>query len=241
MDALSDVTVIPTSRAPLHLRARSRSIRCDRSTSLRTSASRCPPYSEHAAVQQFLDRARAARPDFELRAEDAPHLARIVSAVGGLPLAVELVAARVRSLSLAQIAQRLGDQLGLLRGGPRDLPERQRALRDTLQWSYDLLDAAPRALLEVLAAFPGGATLEALEGVRGRLLPCADVLDALDPLVDHGLLMPSVDNTNRYRTLQVVREFAAEMLERSGRTDEVWRRHATWLPRPRRPRRRRCC
>jgi tetratricopeptide (TPR) repeat protein len=127
------------------------------------------------------------------------------------------------------MAQRLGDQLGLLRGGPRDLPERQRALRDTLEWSYDLLDAAPRALLEVLAAFPGGATLEALEATTAGLLPSADVLDALDPLVEHGLLMRSVDDTDRYRTLQVVREFAAEMLQRDGRADEVWRRHAEWL------------
>src|SRR3954462_15297578 len=102
------------------------------------------------------------------------------------------------------MAQRLGDQLGLLRGGPRDLPERQRTLRDTLQWSYDLLDAAPRALLEVLVAFPGGASLEALEYTAADLLPCADVLDALDPLIEHGLLMPSVDSSNRYRTLQVV-------------------------------------
>jgi predicted ATPase/class 3 adenylate cyclase len=228
VDVLSDVTVLATSRAPLHLREEQEyPVR-----PLDVPADPCEPLPallQHAAVQQFLDRARAARPDFELRPEDAPHLARIVSAVGGLPLAVELVAARVRSLSLAQIAQRLGDQLGLLRGGPRDLPKRQRALRDTLQWSYDLLDAAPRALLEVLAAFPGGATLEALEGATADLLPCADVLDALDPLIEHGLLMPSVDDTNRYRTLQVVREFAAEMLQRSGRADEVWHRHAAWL------------
>ena len=228
LDALSDVTVLATSRAPLHLREEQEyPVR-----PLDVPADDGEPLSsllQHAAVQQFLDRARAARPGFELRPEDAPHLARLVTAVGGLPLAVELVAARVRSLSLAQIAQRLGDQLGLLRGGPRDMPERQRALRDTLQWSYDLLDAAPRALLEVLAAFPGGATLEALEATTADLLPCADVLDALDPLVEHGLLMPSVDDTNRYRTLQVVREFAAEMLQRSGRADEVWRRHADWL------------
>ena len=228
VDALSDVTVLATSRAPLHLReeqeypVRPLDVPADAGEPL-------PLLLQHAAVQQFLDRARAARPDFELRAEDAPHLARLVSAVGGLPLAVELIAARVRSLSLAQIERRLGDQLGLLRGGPRDMPERQRALRDTLQWSYDLLDAAPRALLEVLAAFPGGAVLEALESTTGDLLPCADVLDALDPLVEHGLLMPSVDDTNRYRTLQVVREFAAEMLQRSGRADEVWHRHAAWL------------
>ena len=228
LTALGDVTALATSRVPLHLReeqeypVRPLDVPADAGEPLAALL-------EHGAVQQFLDRARAARPDFEVRPEDAPYLGRIVAAVGGLPLAVELVAARVRSLSLAQIAKRLGDQLGLLRGGPRDLPERQRAMRDTLQWSYDLLDAAPRALLEVLAAFPGGATLEALEEVAGELLPCADVLDALDPLVEHGLLMPSVDSTNRYRTLQVVREFATEMLERSGHVDEVWHRHARWL------------
>ena len=228
VNALSSVTLLATSRAPLHLRE-------EQEYPVRPfdvpqgEHEPLPVLLQYAAVQQFLDRARAARPGFELRAEDAPHLARLVTAVGGLPLAVELIAARVRSLSLAQIAQRLGDQLGLLRGGPRDLPERQRALRDTLQWTYDLLDAAPRALLQVLAAFPGGAVLEALESTTADLLPCADVLDALDPLVEHGLLMPSVDDTNRFRTLQVVREFAAEMLQQSGRADEVWRRHAGWL------------
>jgi predicted ATPase/class 3 adenylate cyclase len=228
VDSLSDVTVLATSRAPLRLReeqeypVRPLAVPEDAGEPLSSLL-------QYGAVQQFLDRARAARPDFELRPEDAPQLTRILSAVGGLPLAVELIAARLRSLSLAQIAQRLGDQLGLLRGGPRDLPERQRALRDTLQWSYDLLDAAPRALLEMLEVFPGGATLEALEDVTADLLPCADVLDALEPLVEHGLLMSSVDDTDRYRTLQVVREFAAEMLHRSGRTDEVWRRHTAWL------------
>ncbi|TKJ18509.1 adenylate/guanylate cyclase domain-containing protein [Blastococcus sp. CCUG 61487] len=228
VDALDEVTVLTTSRAPLHLREEQefpvgpQDVPAD-------PGEPSPVLLEHAAVQQFLDRARAARPDFELRPEDLPHVARIVCAVGGIPLAVELVAARVRSLSLGKIADRVGNQLGLLRGGPRDLPDRQRTLRDTLQWSYDLLDAAPRALLAVLAAFPGGAALEALESVADGLLPCDDVLDALDPLVEHGLLMPSVDDTDRYRTLQVVREFAAEMLARSGHSDEVWRRHALWL------------
>jgi predicted ATPase/class 3 adenylate cyclase len=227
-DALGEVTVVVTSRSPLHLRdeqeypVRPLDVPTDVEEPLAALLG-------HAAVQQFVDRARAARPDFALRPEDAPHLARIVSAVGGLPLAVELVAARVRSLSLAQIAHRLGAQLTLLRGGPRDLPERQRALRDTLRWSYDLLDEAPRVLLEVLATFPGGATLEALEATTADLLPCPDLLDALDPLVEHGFLMASVDSTDRFRTLQVVREFAEEMLRDGGRTDEVWRRHATWL------------
>lgn len=223
-----DVTVVATSRAPLRLREEQEYpvAPLDVPTGTGEPLDRL---LQHAAAQQFVDRARAARPDFTLAPRDAPYLARILTAVSGLPLAVELVAARVRSLTLEQIADRLDDQLSLLRGGPRDLPERQRALRSTLQWSHDLLPAEAQALLGVLAVFPGGATLEALERVAGPVLRRGDVLDALDPLVEHGLLMRSVDSTNRYRTLQVVREFAAEVLDDGGRADDVWRRHAAWL------------
>jgi predicted ATPase/class 3 adenylate cyclase len=205
--------VLATSRGPLRLR----------------DEQRYPldPLTPDAAVEEFAERARAVRPDLRLGPADLDAVARIVDGVGRLPLAVELAASRVGTLSPAEIADRLGSQLGLLRSGPRDLPRRQQALRSTLLWSYELLDEPARRFFAAFAVFPGGATLEALEQTVPPRYPGDDQLDSVTALVDQGLIRRGVEG--RFSALQVVRELAAELLGASGDGPAVWRRAATRL------------
>jgi predicted ATPase/class 3 adenylate cyclase len=211
----SGVRVLATSRGPLRLR----------------EEQQYPvgPLDQQAAVDQFVERARAVRPDLRLTPAETDAVSRIVDGVDGLPLAVELAAARVRTLSPGHIADRLGSQLRLLSGGPRDLPRRQQTIRSTLLWSLDLLDEPAQRTFAALAVFPGGATLEALEEVVPVRPEDPELLDSLIALVDQGLVRCAVDGTERFSTLQVVRELAAERLADSGQTDELWRRNARRL------------
>src|SRR4051794_35597584 len=216
LDAAAGPRVLATSRGPLRLR----------------EEQQCPldTLTRESAVEEFAERARAVRPDLSLGPAELDAVARIVDGVGRLPLAVELAASRVGTLDPAEIADRLGSQLGLLRSGPRDLPRRQQALRSTLLWSYDLLDEPARHTFAAFAVFPGGATLDAL----GEVLPPShedDPLDALSALVDQGLVRRGTDGSARFTTLPVVRELAAELLESSGEGPEVWRRAAERLAR----------
>jgi predicted ATPase len=199
--------VLVTSRGPLRLREEQQYP--------------VEPLRLDAAVDEFTERARAARPDLRLDDEELAAVRTIVDGVGRLPLAVELAAARVRTLSPPQIAERLGSQLALLSGGPRDLPRRQQALRSTLSWSHDLLDEPARRLFAALAAFPGGATLETLDQVGAALQPGLDVLPALESLVDQGLVQD--DGGGRFVMLPVVRELAAERLAAGDDGQRVWR------------------
>jgi predicted ATPase len=187
------------------------------------------PLTRSAAVEQFTERVHAVRPDLRLGAAELAAVDRIVDGVDGLPLAVELAAARVRTLTPGQIAERLGFQLGLLKAGPRDLPRRQQTIRETLLWSYELLDEPARRTFATFAVLPGGASVEALEEVVPLDAHASDVLDCLDALVDQGLVRPRSDGTDRFGTLQVVRELAAEVLEDRGETDAAWRRAAQRL------------
>jgi predicted ATPase len=173
-----------------------------------------PPLVHEEGVGFFLARARAVKPDFQ--AEDA--VAEICRRLDDLPLALELAAARVKALTATQILERLEQRLGLLTGGARDQPERQRTLRATIEWSYDLLADEERRLFARLAVFRGGCTLEAAETIVG-----AD-LDTLQSLVDKSLVR--VRAGDRFWMLETIREFAAERLEASGEADELGRRHA---------------
>jgi predicted ATPase/class 3 adenylate cyclase len=172
-----------------------------------------PPLVHEEGVGFFLARARAVRPDFE--AEDA--VSEICSRLDDLPLALELAASRVKALTATQILERLEQRLGLLTGGARDQPERQRTLRAAIEWSYDLLTAEEQRLFVRLGVFRGGCTLESAEEIVG-----AD-LDTLQSLVDKSLLRFS---NGRYWMLETIREYAAEQLEASTEGDEVCRRHA---------------
>ena len=205
--------VLATSRGPLRLR----------------EEQQYPvgPLSREAAIEQFAERAGSLSPDLTLEPGDREAVERIVDGVGRLPLAVELAAARVTMLSPTEIADRLGSQLGLLSGGPRDLPPRQQGLRSTLAWSYDLLDEPARRVFAALAVFPGGATLDAL----GEVVDGPEPLEPLAALVDQGLVRRAEGARGRFTTLQVVREFAAEILLASGDGSRLWCRATARLAR----------
>ena len=179
------------------------------------------------AVRLYADRARAALGDFEVTDANAPAVARICRALDGLPLALELAAARVRTLGPEGTADRLGERLSLLSRGARDLPERQRSLRATLDWSVQLLGDEERHLLAALGAFSGGASLDAVEAVAGD----GDVADGLDDLLDAALVsrLSTAAAPPRFGMLETVREYAADLLRASGRERELRDRHLDWL------------
>jgi predicted ATPase/class 3 adenylate cyclase len=172
-----------------------------------------PPLVHEEGVDLFLARARAVKPDFEADAT----VSEICRRLDELPLALELAAARVKALSSGQILERLQQRLPLLTGGARDLPARQRTLRATIAWSYELLTPEEQHLFARLAVFRGACTLEAAEEVTE-----AD-LDTLESLVDKSLVRHTHE---RFWMLETIREYAAERLEDSGQADELRRRHA---------------
>jgi predicted ATPase/DNA-binding SARP family transcriptional activator len=178
-----------------------------------------PPAEEllrYGAVELFVSRARAVKPDFALTPENAPAVVEVCASLDGLPLAIELAAARTRVLSPQAILTRLGKRLQLLTSGPRDLPARQQTLRATADWSYELLTEPERCLFRRLAVFRGGARLEAVEDVcTAAGDPGADVLDGLESLVSKSLVF-RVEGSGgelRFRMLHTLREYAQERLE----------------------------
>ena len=179
-----------------------------------------PPLPTDDAVSLFEARARALDPAFEVTDANIAHVANICRRVDGLPLAIELAAARTRVLPPAAIAERLGRALDLLTEGARDLPERQRTLRATLDWSYRLLPEEEQALLARLSVWSGGATLDAAEAVLG-----VDPLAQLASLVDNSLVRRIADDPPRFALLETIREYAAEQLRDLGEADEYRRRH----------------
>ena len=187
--------------------------------------------SQYAAVRLFIERAVAARPDFQVTNENAPAVAEITARLDGLPLAIELAAARLRLLSPQAILARLGDRLSILSGGARDLPARQQTLRATIAWSYDLLDQAERELFERLGVFMGGWTLEAAEAVCGAGGSAADTLDVLTSLAEKSLVRPQDDphGDPRFLMLETIRAFAVERLEARSDLAELRQRHADWF------------
>ena len=185
--------------------------------------------SQYEAVTLFIQRARAARPDFQVTNASAPAVAELCARLDGLPLAIELAAARVKLLSPQALLARLGRRLNLLTGGARDLPARQQTLRSAIDWSYELLEPDEQAMFARLAVFVGGCTLEAVEAVchPGVDRPL-EVLDGLALLVDRSLLrqVEGTEGEPRFGMLETIREYAAERFEESGDA-ETWRqRHA---------------
>jgi predicted ATPase/DNA-binding XRE family transcriptional regulator/tetratricopeptide (TPR) repeat protein len=186
--------------------------------------------ASNPAVVLFTDRATAVQPDFTLTEVNAPTVAAICKRLEGLPLAIELAAARVPVLPPAVLLKRLEPRLPLLTGGGRDLPARQRTMHDTIAWSYDLLTPPEQSLFRRLSVFVGGFTLEATEAVAAvdEELP---VLDSLSALVGHSLVRreASGDDEPRYRMLETVREFGLKRLATSGEEHTVRQRHADWF------------
>jgi non-specific serine/threonine protein kinase len=167
--------------------------------------------SEFPALVLFAERARATRSDFALNTENVRSVASICSQLDGLPLAIELIATRVKTLSIEQIAARLDAHFALLTSGSRVAPSRQQTLRATLDWSYELLTETERELFRQLSVFVGGFTLDALESVA-LLDSNESILDALSRLVDKSLLLVEQQDQPRYRFLEPIRQYAREKL-----------------------------
>ena len=184
---------------------------------------------DSAAVRLFADRARAVRPSFSLDAGTTPVVALICRQLDGVPLAIELAAARVKALPLQEIADRLADRFTFLSAGPRTGEARHRTLRATLDWSYQLLSAAEQAVLRRLAVFRGGWTLDAAEHVcRSRDLEAGEVVDLLFRLVDRSLVVPDPD-TGRFRLLVTIRDYGWTKLREAGEADAVQARHLEYF------------
>ena len=179
------------------------------------------------AVELFTDRARHARPDFTITDDNAAVVAEICARLDGLPLAIELAAARVRALSLAEILDSLHDRFRLLTGGARTAVRRQQTLRASVDWSHALLTEPERVLFRRLAAFLGGFDLDAAQAVAGGgEVERYQVLDQLTLLVDKSLVVAENSRgRTRYRLLETVRQYAQEKLGESGEADAVRTRH----------------
>jgi len=212
--AAPGLTVLVTSQAPLNLREE------------RTYP--VPPLEPASAVELFVDRAQAVKPSFELGDDNREAVEAICTRLDGLPLALELAAARVKLLTPANILSRLGGSLDLLTGGAGDLPERQRTLRRAIEWSYNLLDPPEQRLFARLGVFAGGCSLEVADAVCTDEASIGSVLDALASLVDKSLVRQwdGADGEPRFGQLESIREFARERLEAAGELDQFRRRHA---------------
>jgi predicted ATPase/class 3 adenylate cyclase len=221
------LTVLATSREPLHLTGE---------RELSVPPLELPPVSmesarriyELAAPKLFVERAAEAKRDFVAQDADAPAIAEICRRLDGLPLAIELAAARIRFLSPSALLARLDRRLAVLTGGPRDLPARQQTLRATIAWSHDLLDERDRTVFRRTAVFVDGWTLEAAEAVCGFDDEPLAAVDALTSLVDKSLLRREElpDGEARFRIFQTIRELAQEQLEAAGELELIRRRHA---------------
>src|SRR5688500_4125093 len=187
-----------------------------------------PPLACGEAVQLFVERAQSTLPSFALTDGNAPSLSEICRRLDGIPLAIELAAARVRVLSPEQIARRLDDAFRLLTGGSRTSLPRHRTLRATMDWSFNLLGEREQTLLRRLSAFSGSFTLDAAEVVcAGGRLEADDILDGVAALVDKSLVvMEAGDGVARYRLLETVRQYGLERLTEAAERDVLERRHA---------------
>jgi predicted ATPase/DNA-binding SARP family transcriptional activator len=184
----------------------------------------------YEGVRLFIERAQSVQKDFTLTADNAPAVVQVCACLGGLPLAIELAAARVRAMTVAQLASRLDDYLGLLTGGSRTASPRHRTLRTTLDWSYALLSMQEQILLRRLSVFAGGWDLGAAEQVcAGEGIESGRVLDLLTSLVDKSLVGFDGEADGRYRLLEMVRQYASERLGNSAETERVRGRHREWF------------
>ncbi len=226
LDACPRLTVLATSRRPLAIRAE-HCVHVEPMAVPKAPSTTAEHALRNDAVALLVSRLEAVDSRFTLSDSDVPIVVGICSRLDGLPLALELAAARARSLPLGALLAALESRLPVLTGGPRDQPARQRTMSDAVGWSYELLDAQTAALFRRLGVCIGGATLDAAAAVAADLeLSTVALLDAVDQLVAHSLLQRA-DGDARYRMLEVVREYAIEQLARAGEEPQARRRHAT--------------
>jgi predicted ATPase len=232
LDACPDVQVLATSRLALGVYGE---------RELAVPALPLPPPSAlfspstlvaYGAVALFVDRAASVRPGFTLTPKNAASVVEICRRLDGLPLAIELAAARVKILPPADLLARIAHPLDLLTGGARDLPARQQTLRAAIKWSYDLLSHAEQTLFRRLSVFAGGCTLEAAEAVCNAAEDLdADVLDGIAALVNNSLLVqhPSEDGEPRFDLLETFREYGREQMAERGEAALIERAHAAYM------------
>ncbi|MEY2477778.1 MAG: hypothetical protein QOG87_3093 [Actinomycetota bacterium] len=208
--ACPDVRIIATSREPLGIAAEAQVP--------------VPALGADDAARLFAERAEAVRPDFDVDVDTAADVARLCEQLDGLPLAIELAAARVKALPVGQIVARLQDRFRLLSGGARDAAARHRTLRAAVEWSYDLLFDEERTAFRQLAVFPGSFDLEAAEAVCVAAgIDAVDVIDLVGHLVDKSLV---VTDGSRYRMLETLRQFGVDRLEAAGELRSATQAHA---------------
>jgi len=209
------IRILASSREPLHVAGE--------------MVYQVPAMATPQAIRLFVDRARAANSAFEVAPESAARVVEICNRLDGIPLAIELAAARVRALSVEKIAERLDDRFRLLTGGDQTALPRQQTLRASMDWSYELLSAPERILLCRLGVFAGGWTLEAAESVAGdgEVGQAGTVLELLTGLVEKSLVAPDFGG-ERYRLLETVRQYALEQLAQSGEADTIRGRHLAY-------------
>jgi predicted ATPase/class 3 adenylate cyclase len=227
------LAVLATSREPLRLRGEHEYAVMPLALPDAHRATTAEVASHAPAVALFSQRARAIRADFALTDDNAPAVAEICARLDGLPLAIELAAARIKLLPPLALLNRLERRLQVLTGGARDAPARQRTLRDTMTWSHNLLDDVEQRLFRRLAVFVGGCTLEATEAVCLADDGGAgfDALDVLASLVDKSLLrqVEGLDGEPRFTMLETIREYGLEQLVASGESEAMHRRHAAFF------------
>lgn len=231
LTACRRLTVLVTSRISLHLTGEHRFPVPPLALPDPSCAQSASEVATASAVHLFCVRARSVKPDFALTDANAAAVTAVCTRLEGLPLALELAAARSHILSPAALLARLEPRLPLLTGGPRDLPDRLQTMREAIAWSYDLLAAAEQTLFRRLSVFTGGFTEEAAAAVGGDAdTPPGDVLERLSALVDNSLLHQTeqADGEPRFGMLETVREYGMEQLGASGEATATRRLHAAW-------------
>jgi non-specific serine/threonine protein kinase len=222
--------VLATSRAPLHVRGEHELPVEPLPLPVGNTLPSLAALTQNESIRLFVERARAVRPAFTIDETNAATVADVCRQLDGLPLAIELAAARSKILSPADLLAQMSDRLQWLNDGPRDLPARQRTIRDTIAWSYGLLDADAQRLFRSLAIFVGGFTLDAGQAVVTNAEgPGRDVISGVTALVDQGLVRRvGTEHEPRFMMLETIREFGRERLAESGEMAAARAAHATW-------------
>ncbi len=237
LEAGDKLKILITSREPLHLSAEREYDVLPLAVPSDETKIPLDELSKNEAVRFFVERAKFAQTNFALTDENAASIVGICRRLDGLPLAIELAAVRAKLFSPSAILTRLSDSLKLLTGGAKDLPERRQTMRGAIAWSYNLLDADEKKMLNRLAVFAGGFTVDGAEAVAFDEMPPKagtntysgiDIYDGVSSLLDKSLIIRSdqADGEPRFRMLVVVQEFAFEKLEESGEAEEIKRRHS---------------
>jgi predicted ATPase len=232
METCPKLRLVVTSRAPLRVRGEKELFVPPLSVPLPDGYINLQNTSQYAAVELFIQRARSIRPDFAVTNENAPAIAEICHRLDGLPLAIELAAARIKMMTPHELLSKLEHRFDILRGGVRELPERQQTLRGAIDWSYELLNDSTKKLFRRLSVFVGGWTLDAAEAVCNLdNEPSFDIMVEMETLVDNSLLSQTqdADGQTRFGMLETIWEYANERLHKSNELDQIRRRHALYF------------